>query len=82
MAMTFQHISTMYSFSVAGCALVLAIGFYLFSFAMTKTTKVSLLSINRKARDKSKRPQILKQIIEFLKFHSRVKQLSTEIRML
>lgn len=58
------------------CVLVYGVNLYLFSIAATNTMKASLFTLNRKAHDKSERKRILAPLIEFLKFHSQVQQLS------
>lgn len=76
MAMAIQIIATTYSFTIAACILSLSVGFTLFLFAMSKVAKISVICINQKAGDKTARKRILEQLIEFLEFHSRMKQLS------
>lgn len=75
-AVTFQYFKELYLLRIAACALVLAIGCYLISIAMSKSLKVSLFGINHTAGDKSERKRLMERLIEFLEFYSRAKQLS------
>lgn len=67
-----EYMIVMSSVLTAGSALTCGIGFYLFIIAMSKNIKANLRSMDRKA-DRKRRNHILKQLIEFLAFHSRVK---------
>lgn len=65
-----------YALLVGGCATVLGIGLYFFTMAMSRTTKGTIVTVIRATEVESKRKQIREQLIEFLEFHSKVKQLS------
>lgn len=67
-----------YTFLICGCVLGLGIGFYSFLIALSKSIKKSLFFIKREIGDRSKQKLILEQLIEFLEFHSHVKQLCEE----
>lgn len=74
---TIQYIIEACVLLIAGCAVVFAIGNYLFLITMSKLLlKVRLSSISQNAGDESERRCLIERPIEFLKFHSRVKQLS------
>lgn len=77
-AVTMQYVMIMYLLSTVGCALVFAIASYLFSIAMSKSIKLNLCSINRKAGDEIHRMRLMEQLVEFIEYHSRVKQLSIQ----
>lgn len=65
---------------IGKCIFGLAVGIYLYAFALSKTVKASLLSINQSARAKTTNPSIfLEQVIEFLQLHTCAKQLSDKI---
>lgn len=66
----------MYVFNTAGFAVSLEIGCFLFMIALTKDIQRTLHSINENTKSKKKRTKISKQLIEFIKFHSILKQLS------
>lgn len=73
-----QYIMLKYALKVAACILALSIGFYLYAMAMCKCIRQKLFAIgqNSKASARIKHIRIWDQLIEFIEFHSRVKQLS------
>lgn len=64
---------------VGACVGMLYLGFYFFIIAMIKCIKGSLFTINRIAEAERDPKRIMEQLIELLKFHSQVKQLSENI---
>lgn len=74
LAMSMQFVMLSCMSIIAGCAIALAVGSFLYGIAMTKCIKGSLFAINRGAR--AKKGRHLEQIIEFIRFHSTAKQLS------
>lgn len=71
-----QYIMEVHLFLIVACALVLAIGCYLLSIAVSKAIKVNLFTIDQKAGDESERKRLMERFIEFFEFHSQAKQLS------
>lgn len=66
-----------YALAIAVPLIAMAIGFYLYCTALSKTIKGSLFFINRNAQaEKSDQATALQQIVEFLELHSSAKQLS------
>lgn len=61
---------------MGACILALSVGFYLYAMAMCKCIKQNLFAVSRNSQVKIKRAHIGEQLIEFIGFHSRVKQLS------
>lgn len=57
-------------------AISFGIGFSFFAIALAKDIKNDLRLLNICARNKEKRLQAVKQLNEFIKFHSTTKQLS------
>lgn len=78
-ALTFQFTILSYAVVIAGCVIALAIGSYSYGVVLSKALKVSLNSINRHVRRKKNEICILDEIIEFVQFHSRGKQLSKKL---
>lgn len=64
---------------VGACALVLAIGSYLYSMAITKSIKACLFAIMRNVKYQNNRTHLFKQFVEFIKLHSGAQQLSNGI---
>lgn len=69
--MTFQCVMLSYMAFIAACVLALTMGSYLYFVASSECIKGSLLAI-----DQSANQNIFEQFIEFIEFHSLVKQLS------
>lgn len=65
----------LYMATIGASVMALAIGSYLYFTAASKCIKESLLSIGCCATANANQ-HILAQIVEFIQFHSRVKQLS------
>lgn len=61
---------------IAGCVLTLGIGSYFYAIAASQCIKENLFAIAESCRYKAKRKLICKQLIEFIEFHTQVKQLS------
>lgn len=72
---TFEYVVVSYSLLIAACSIALGVVSYLYVIASSKCIKGSLFSISRCASVNANR-QISNQFIEFIAFHSRVKQLS------
>lgn len=79
-AIVIQYTMISYASMIGACVIAFALGFYLYTIAMTKCIKGSLFSINRNAQLKIKRKCIFKQLVEFIEFHSKVKQLSVLLK--
>lgn len=75
-AMGAQYTVLSYLTMIGGCVLVLGIGTFLYLMTMSKCIKSCLFAIGRNAELKSNRTHIEEQLIEFIQYHSRVKQLS------
>lgn len=76
-AFILQYMALKYVVMVGACIIVLAIGLYFYLIALSKSMKRSLLSIHQNSTDKTKRTIIWGQFTEFIDFHSKVKQFST-----
>lgn len=76
MATTLQYILASYGLFIGVCILALAIGVYLFGNAMSKCIKEILFAISEHSNAEIDRSVLLEQFIEFIQYHSRVKQLS------
>lgn len=66
--------------SIGSCVLAFTIGSYFYAIGLSKTVTGILFSFNRNIQSKADRSILLEQLIEFLGFHSRSKQLSTKCR--
>lgn len=75
-AIAIQYTMMSYAAMIGACIIAFAFGFYLYTTAMTKCIQGSLFHINRSAQSKNNRKNIHEQLAEFIRFHSRVKQLS------
>lgn len=75
-AFAIQYATLLYATKIGVCALTLGIGSYILAIASSKCIKGSLFAIGRSIKAESDRSCILDQLIEFIDFHSRVKQLS------
>lgn len=75
-AVVIQYTMMSYAAMIGACIIAFAFGFYLYTTAMTKCIKGILFHVNRSAESKTNRKMVHKQIVEFIRFHSRVKQLS------
>lgn len=75
-AIIIQFALISYGAMIGACFMNLQIGSFLYTVAMAKCLKSSLLSINKKAHCKARQALIPPQMIESLQFHSRLKQLS------
>lgn len=71
-----EFLGFLYVAVVGTCVIIMAIGSYLYAIAMTKCVKGSLFSISRHAHRKKDQARVFKQIVEFIQFDSRTKQLS------
>lgn len=76
-AMAFEFLSGWCTFFVALAILKFAIGIYLFVFSMVEDIKCDLESINRNAKFKKTRVEVVQQFSGIVQFHSKVMQLST-----
>lgn len=65
-----------YVFILMACTLVISFGTFLFLIMTSKIIKRSLRSINKSAKQKHNRTSTLKELSQFIEFHSIVKQLS------
>ena len=63
-----------YSDMIGGCVIALACGSYLCAIDGSKCIKESLFSITRNANNRN---DLMEQLIEYIQFHSHMKQLST-----
>lgn len=61
---------------IAACDIAMAIAAFLYGISMSECMKINLSSIIRHAHHKEKRVHILREIIDFVKFHAHAKQLS------
>lgn len=75
-AMTVQCTIITYMAMIGACVLAVAIGSYFYTMAASKCIKENLFTVTENCRDKSKRKLIRVQLIEFIDFHTQVKQLS------
>lgn len=80
-ALALQCVVVSYLLLVGSCGMALAIGSYLYFMASNKCIKGNLLSINQWTGGNKNSQQISNQFIEFIQFHSRVKQLSKNDRV-
>lgn len=64
---------------IGGSVLILAIGFYIYQLAVSKCIKENLCAIEESSRIKTERQLIRGQLIEFIEFHTKAKQLSDSI---
>lgn len=69
-----QYALGRYALMVGACIAVLAIEFFIYTNAMSKCIKQSLFAISK---SKGHSGKIREQFIEFLEYHTRVKQLSS-----
>lgn len=65
-----------YGLMIVASVAATGIGYYFFLIAMSQTIKGSLIVINRNVEGKPEQKCIWEQLIEFLEYHSNVKQLS------
>lgn len=66
---------TTYILMTGACVAALGIGCYLYAIAASKCIKENLFAIIKNFENKNKR-SIRDQLIEFIDFHTKVKQLS------
>ena len=78
-AIAIQYVMLSYTLIVAAVMMTLAIGAYLFGMAASKCIKGSLFNISRNIKARRSRKHVMKQVIEFVEFHSTVKQLSETV---
>lgn len=64
-----------YGLKIGACVIALGFGTYLYGISFSKCIKHNLFAINRSAQDETERNEIWNQLIEFIEFHSRAKQL-------
>lgn len=74
--MAYQYMILSYITMIGGGVLVLAIATFLYVMTMSKCIKACLFAIGRNTELKINRIHIVEQLIEFIQYHSRVKQLS------
>lgn len=77
--MAVQYMLFAYLLYVAACVLVLAFGSFLYAMAMTKCIEENLFAIGKSTQAKVKQTEqieLWEQLIEYIEFHSRAKQLS------
>lgn len=74
--MVIQYVILVYAAIIGACDITMAVGSYLYGIAMSECVKGTLNEINRHVHDKTNKARIVEEIIEFVQFHSRVKQLS------
>lgn len=75
--MLVQYTIISYWLFIGACVLSLAFGSHSYVIAMDECIKENLCAISQNLQDETKQNQILEQLIEFVEFHSRVKQLSS-----
>lgn len=78
--MAVQYLMFVWMVMIGACVAVLVIGFYVYVIAMSKCIKQILSAIDKSLRVKTNRKRIGVQLIEFIEFHTQVKQLSHLIR--
>lgn len=71
-----EYVVLTYDLMMESCLLNLSIGFFLLIMAMTKVIKQSLYSIGESVKVGQNQTSIMKQLTQFIEYHSRVKQLS------
>lgn len=74
-AIGIQYAITAYGVLIGACIISLGIGSFLYVIASTKCIRGNLFAINRCTNDSDKQ-HIWDQFIEFIQYHSRVKQFS------
>lgn len=74
--MTIQGVMFGYLTMSGICMEAIAFGSYFYVIASIKCLKENLFAIKASSRDRAKRKLIRRQLIEFIEFNSRAKQLS------
>lgn len=77
-SISIEHIMITYALIIGVCALNFSIETYLFVMATTKVIKQNLNSINENDKTNQTRTSISTQFSQFVRYHSMVKQLSTQ----
>lgn len=76
-AIAYEYMGGVCTFFVAMAILKYAIVVYFFLFSMIDDIKCDLESINRNAKKKKTRMEVVKQFSEMIQFHWKVMELST-----
>lgn len=78
-ANTIQCVMLSYALLIGACALVLAIGGFLYIIELSKCIKHRLFALGPRTDAKTNLTCILNQLAEFIELHSNVKQLTESI---
>lgn len=78
---TVQYMIFSYIFFISACHFNTALGSHAYSMSASKCIKQNFFAIDQSVKVKAEQKQILGQFIEFIGFHSGVKQLSSILRI-
>lgn len=75
---TFQSLLALYLCKISAVFTAIGLGIFLLTLSVAEDINDDLISINKNAKNKKKRVLALKQLNEFVQYHSDAKQLSHE----